>query len=128
MIYLASPYSHPDAEVRAERHRMACIAATRLIHAGRLAFSPIAHSHALVVEGQAPGDWAFWRRYDLEMLDLCKELYVLMLPGWRESVGVVAEIKHACERKMKIAYTDLWRGGEGWFVLTTTAPPPSRGE
>jgi len=34
MIYLASPYSHPDPAVRAERYRAACRATAALLLAG----------------------------------------------------------------------------------------------
>ena len=54
-------------------------------------FSPIVHGYALEVHG-LPGDWEFWQGYDRLMLSRCDELAVLCLPGWRESVGVRAEI------------------------------------
>lgn len=57
-------------------------------------FSPIAHSHPLVAYG-LPGDWKFWERYDRAHLERSDLLAVLMLPGWRESVGVAAEIEIA---------------------------------
>ena len=51
MIYLASPYSHPDAVVREQRFRDVCLAAARLIRAGQIVFSPIAHSHPIASGG-----------------------------------------------------------------------------
>ena len=55
MIYLASPYTHHDPEVRLERYRAVCRAAAGLIRQGRVVFSPIAHSHAITEHG-LPGD------------------------------------------------------------------------
>lgn len=96
IAYLASPYSHPDLDIREERYRAACRAAAALLLAGRPVFSPIAHSHPLVDYG-LPADWSFWRRHDRELLARCDEVLVLMLAGWRESVGVREEIRIARE-------------------------------
>ena len=94
LVYLASPYSHPDPIVRDERYRAVCQAVAAMLFAGQSVFSPIVYSHSLVAYG-APTDWLFWERYDREMLSRCDRLVVLMLPGWRESVGVQAEIQIA---------------------------------
>jgi hypothetical protein len=67
MIYLASPYSHPDAEVRERRFDAACRAAAALICQGKTIFSPIAHSHAICRYG-VPLDWRFWQRHDRRYL------------------------------------------------------------
>jgi len=94
MIYLASPYSHPDAAVVERRFEAACQAAAALIRQGKTVFSPIAHSHSICRYG-LPGDWRFWQRQDLEYLDACDEVVVLKLEGWQESRGVQAEIAAA---------------------------------
>jgi hypothetical protein len=91
LIYLASPYSHPDPAVREARWRVACRAAAQMMRRGELVFSPIAHSHSMCEVG-LPGDWAFWREFDQRMIAVCDELRVLMLDGWRESAGVSAEV------------------------------------
>ena len=44
-----------------------------------------------------PLDWGFWQRHDHRHLEACDEVVVLMLDGWRESVGVQAEIAIARE-------------------------------
>ena len=94
MLYLATPYSHPDPAVREQRFRAACAAAADLIRAGHIVFCPIAHSHPLVEYG-LPTDWAYWERSARAFLERCDEMVVLMLDGWEESVGVRAEIRIA---------------------------------
>ena len=94
MIYLASPYTHPDSGVRQQRFEAACRAAAALIRQGKTVFSPVAHSHPICRFG-LPGDWGFWERHDLEHLAVCDEVVVLKLDGWRESVGVQAEVAQA---------------------------------
>ena len=91
MIYLASPYSHPDAAVRQQRFEAACRAAAELIRQGYVVFSPIAHSHGIAQHG-LPLDWGYWERHDRRLLAACDELWVLSLDGWHESRGVQAEI------------------------------------
>jgi nucleoside 2-deoxyribosyltransferase len=103
MIYLASPYSHVDPAVREQRFCAACQAAVALLHAGRVVFSPIAHSHPLAQHG-LPGNWHFWERYDRAFLERCDEVLVLMLDGWEESVGVQAEIRIARELGKPVRY------------------------
>jgi hypothetical protein len=91
MIYLASPYTHPDPAVREQRFDAACVVAALLLREGHLVFSPIAHSHPLMRFG-LPIEWDFWSRYDSCHLERCDEVLVLMLDGWEESRGVQAEI------------------------------------
>jgi hypothetical protein len=108
MIYLASPYSHPDPAVREKRFRDACRAAVALMQTGHAVFSPIAHSHPLVEHG-LPTDWSFWERHDREHLARCDEVVVLMLDGWQESIGVREEIRIARELGKPVRYVDIAR-------------------
>jgi Domain of unknown function (DUF1937) len=100
MIYLASPYSHPDPAVRDQRYVAACRATVRLLLAGKSVFSPIVHGHPLVQLGLS-GDWLFWARHDQWHLSRCDEVLVLAIPGWDESEGVQAEI-HLAQRLGKV--------------------------
>jgi hypothetical protein len=108
MIYLASPYSHPDIVVRERRFRDVCHAAVDLIKAGHEVFSPIAHSHALVEHG-LPTHWSFWETHDRHHLAHCDEVVVLMLEGWYTSVGVQAELRLAKELNKPIRYLEFDR-------------------
>lgn len=105
MIYLASPYSHPDPAVREHRYRAASQATAALLHADLVVFSPIAHSHALVEYG-LPTGWAFWEHFDRAHLERCDLLVVLMLEGWKTSVGVQAEIGLAREMGKPVSYLE----------------------
>ena len=96
MIYLASPFSHPDAGVRQQRFEAACRAAAALIRQGKTVFAPIAHSYGICAHG-IPHDWQFWQRHDRRYLEVCDEVVVLMLDGWQESVGIQAEVAIARE-------------------------------
>lgn len=103
MIYLASPYTHSNVHVREWRFREACRAAAALLRAGVTVFSPIAHSHPIAHFGM-PTSWEFWSQVDREYLSRCDVLAVLTLPGWRESVGVQAEIRLARELGLPVVF------------------------
>ncbi len=103
MIYLASPYSHPDPAVRATRYQQACWHAVRLMREGRLVYSPIVHSHPLGELG-LPSDWPFWAEHNRDMLGVSSRLVVLALDGWDESVGVAAEIEIARELGLPVEF------------------------
>jgi len=105
MIYLASPYSHPDPNVRERRFWAACYAAAELLEDGEIVFSPIAHGHAIGTCG-LPEDWRYWQRYDCEYLSRCDEVVVLRLENWHTSKGVRAEIRLAQKLGIPVRYID----------------------
>ena len=105
MIYLAGPYSHPDALVREARFDAACRATADLVHAGRVVFSPIVHGHPLVRFG-LPTDWSFWQWFNTEHLRRCDEMLVLQIDGWQESEGVRAEIELARAMGKRVSHRE----------------------
>lgn len=105
MIYLASPYTHPDPAIQEERFRAVCAYAATMMRQGLRVFSPIAHTHHIALCG-LPGGWEFWEAYDRDMIARCDEVAVLCLPGWEESTGVRAEIAIAAELGLPVRYLD----------------------
>jgi len=107
MVYLASPYSHPDPKVVQERFEAITRIAAEITAQGITAYSPITYGHTLwEFKKDIPTDWRFWIDICFEFLDLSQELWVVCLPGWDQSIGVKAEIERAIERGMKIVYLD----------------------
>jgi hypothetical protein len=108
LIYLACPYSHPEAEVRLKRFNAVNRLAARLMRAGVLIFSPISHTHPIAEHG-LPKGWDFWGRYDRRMLGICDELLVYCLDGWDTSVGVAAEVEaaNAAGKRVRFHYPEL---------------------
>jgi nucleoside 2-deoxyribosyltransferase len=98
-IYLASPYSHPDHQVREHRYRAACRKAAEYASKGIAIFAPIVHSHPLVPYMAAEDCMNFdlWMKLDLPLLKDADELHVLCIDGWRTSRGVTREIDFATE-------------------------------
>lgn len=97
LIYLASPYSHPDPQVMEHRYEQAVLATAILLHKGHLVFSPITHSHDMskVYPELVGTRWENWQLLDSTLIHRMDELWVLCIDGWRESVGVQAEIQLA---------------------------------
>lgn len=106
LIYLATPYNHPDPEVRADRFRTACRIAAALMREGVLLFCPIAHTHPIAEDGELPKGWDYWRAYDRKMLSGCAELWIAMMDGWEQSEGIRGEIEIAQELGIPIVRFD----------------------
>jgi hypothetical protein len=105
LSYLCSPYTHRDPEVMLARFEHAAKATGWLIKDQAWnVFSPIVHSHPLAVIGGLSGKWDFWERIDREYLSLSERVVVLTLPGWRESVGVTAELEFSRKIQRPIWY------------------------
>ncbi|HUT91921.1 MAG TPA: DUF1937 family protein [Thermoguttaceae bacterium] len=112
MIYLSSPYTHPDPAICEQRFRAVCQVAAEMLRAGKLVFSPIAHSHP-IEHGGAPSTWEFWKALDLEMVTKSDEVVVLKLPGWDRSQGVQAEVAWARALGKPVTYVEAGDGDPG---------------
>jgi hypothetical protein len=109
MIYLASPYSHPDYAVRHARYEEARrhVVSHSLSHTGptdEFLFSPIVYGHQIAAEHNLRFDAKYWERFNVSLLRACTALHVLCLPGWEESNGVAAEITLADILFMEVQY------------------------
>lgn len=91
MIYLASPYSHADENVRRRRFDAACRAAAHLMEQGEIVFSPIAHAHHIEGAMSAPRDTGWWLWQNGPLMKACNRLVILKLAGWDISAGIAVE-------------------------------------
>lgn len=107
MIYLASPYSHPDPAVEHSRYDQACKAAAHFIKRGYPVISPIAHSHVLHVTYGCGGDWETWAEIDRALVAASDEMWVLKLDGWKDSVGIWKEIDLAEGLGITVKYVEM---------------------
>lgn len=102
MIYLASPYSHPDPLIMKTRFLLAEQCTAALLQRKDWVYSPIVHCHELASKYNLPTDFVYWQEYNVAMLRRCEELFILAIPGWRESKGVTAELTVAQMLNMPI--------------------------
>ena len=104
-VYLAAPYSHKDFAIRERRYLYTTQAANRLIRQGLLVFSPVTHGHVIARLGGLDGEFAFWEEHCLSFLrHWAQALYVLTLPGWKESIGVAAELAEADNLGLPVSF------------------------
>lgn len=104
LVYLATPYSHPDRSVRVKRFDQVNAVAAKLMRDGLHIYSPISHTHPIAEAGDLPLSFDFWEKYDTAILSTCCKLLVLMLEGWQQSKGVTAEIGIAQKLNLPIVY------------------------
>lgn len=93
--YLASPYTHKDKFVRADRYRAALKATQDLMVAGEVVFCPVAYGHSLESKLHVSFPYDYWVRWSRAMLAGASRLYVLTIPGWAASKGVEIEVRLA---------------------------------
>src|ERR1700704_5407942 len=107
LYYLASPYSlYPGG--KQEAFELVCKKAAELMVLGHLVFCPIAHSHPIEQLGMKEthsGD--FWLKQDFAILKHCDELLVYMMPGWKQSTGLAAELKFAEFNNIPITFLEF---------------------
>lgn len=103
-VYIGSPYSHPDADVRQQRYHAAACYLHKCLVVKKWAYSPIVHCHYLSVEFGLPPEAEFWREYDFTMLARAHTFEILCIGGWRESVGLEAERLEAERLGIPVVY------------------------
>lgn len=112
LIYLAAPYSDPDAAVCEKRVVQASRAAALLMSRyGLVVFSPITHGHSVAphLPVKLAVSHEFWMAQCLPVLAKCDELFVLRLPGWDRSAGVKHEWDFAIRNNLPIRTVDFFR-------------------
>lgn len=94
MIYLASPYSSPEPEVRSKRYwdTVKAVAALTPRHPSHFIYSPIVHHHVVALESNLPKDALYWQQVNKIALYKADQLWILRLTGWHVSKGVVMEL------------------------------------
>ena len=101
--YLASPYSHPNPMIVEHRFKEVAYMAAQLMARGDHVFSPIAMCHPMAVSSCAlPGDFEFWRDFDINMIERCDYLTIMPLSGWTGSKGIKLEVGIAQDFKKLI--------------------------
>lgn len=91
LIYIASPYTHPDMLVRALRYEGARLYAETQLLLGNAAFSPIVYGKQM--EATLGYHFEAWANLNDKMIHACEHFHVLCIAGWEESRGIAHEIK-----------------------------------
>lgn len=107
-VYVCSPFSHKFKKVMRDREKEINRIAAELIYKYKVAlFLPITQSAPLErIIPALGGSFEKWRDIDLEWVKTCDELWVVMMEGWKDSIGVTAEIEYARELKKDVRFID----------------------
>jgi len=92
MIYLATPYTHPDPSIQEIRYEKACELTSIIATCSVPCYSPIAFWHPIAQRYNLPGGFEFWRDQDAAAMRGCSELWAVKLEGWARSRGVAHEM------------------------------------
>lgn len=113
MIYLCSVYSlnaktdsDKDKKIREERYLRVMEKTNELLKGGLCVFSPIVHCHPMSNIYGLPKDFSFWEKLDKAYINACDVVWVLMMKGWEDSVGITAEIEYAKSIGKTVIYID----------------------
>lgn len=106
MIYLASPYSHPDPAIREARYLAAGRFVAQELWLGLPIFSPICYAHHMAIEHGLPLDADSWRPFNEWMISKSFQMWVLRIDGWKESHGVTMEIELANQLQLPVLFKD----------------------
>ena len=103
-VFVISPYTDDDQNVVCDRVAAAERYLASLTMEDVVAYSTIAAMHHLTVKFSLPNDYEYWKDHCHKMISSAKEVYVLCLDGWENSVGVQDELSIARELNKKITY------------------------
>jgi hypothetical protein len=104
MLYLASPYSHPDEQRRFRRFLAAREYVWQRMGQGELIFSPIVYAHQFDRDFQAPFDHTPWIPMNKWYIENCRFIEVLKLRDWEQSEGIKQEIALARSINKHVVY------------------------
>lgn len=105
MIYVASPFSHPDKRVKFNRvcETARLMAKLQPQHEEPL-YSPILHWYMASRLCALPDDAAYWESLNTQLIKASSAVIVLTIAGWKSSIGVKQEIALAKELQLPIHY------------------------
>ena len=115
LYYVASPYTAPTTISKREQHRMMVkryqditrLGAKLILDYDLDLVLPITTSKVLREFEPALGTrWDYWAKTDTNLVKHCDALIVVQMDGWKESVGVQAEIDVAKLENKLIYYLD----------------------
>lgn len=106
IIFISSPYSHSDDNVRIQNYKKVCQFVAELTYQGNVVMSPIVYGHTLLHYKEMPSDWQFWKNFCLTFLDKCDEVIVYKMEGWDRSRGVAEEIEYAKSKNIPIKFVE----------------------
>ena len=104
MIYFASPFTDPDQQVERQRYISVRNATAHLLSCNYPVFSPIVYGYEMHIHNGLSGSMEFWKEFNASMLRRSTVMYVLMLPGYEQSTGILWEAQQCYKFEIPIRY------------------------
>jgi hypothetical protein len=105
LVYLASPYSHPDEKVRERRYDEVLRIMLLVMQKGFAVYCPIVQIHHVCkLRNPKEFQFSYFEQSDKLLLGRCDRLIICEMEGWQSSVGVTEEFRFAREIGLKIYY------------------------
>lgn len=95
IIYLASPYTSRDFNIRQMRYEQVKEKTALLLKQGFNVFSPIVYTHPMATEYAFNDTSEYWLTIVLPYLKRCDQMWIYMMPGWQDSHGIAVEVETA---------------------------------
>jgi|ERR1044071_3741682 hypothetical protein len=108
LIYLASPYTHPNKKIMKTRWIKVCKLSAKLLKKGIHNICPIASSEPIARYGHLYSTlWKDWEALDTNYLKRCDEIYISVLDReWYKSIGMRAELEYALANNIPARLVD----------------------
>lgn len=100
ILYLSAPYTDPDPARMAHRAELIAHATALLMEERHIVFSPVTHGAGVAPYLSGEKSHAWWMEQCRGLFDVLATrrdfvVWVLPLPGWQQSRGVVMEMSWA---------------------------------
>ncbi len=114
VVYLASPYTGVDQKQEAYRYEMSIYYAAEVMKIFDVTpLSSVVYCHPINrLLGAGNGGFDFWGSFSVGMMASCEELWVMDVPGARQSTAILAEISYAQEAKKPVKFLTFNKEGE----------------
>lgn len=99
-IYVATPYTHANPDVVAQRYDAAMDFVAWLLNNSPtvVPFSPILYCHPMAKVHKLPTDADYWWDFNRTIIDRSEGVYLLKMEGWELSYGIKKELEY-CKRQ-----------------------------
>ena len=104
--YIAGPYTSSNEETVKYRVRQTSKYAAHLASQGFAVYSPVLTWHYIVKDWRLPTDAVYWEYSNSQFLRSAKEIWVLTLEGWQQSIGTIRELIIANHMRIPVKFVD----------------------
>jgi hypothetical protein len=78
----------------------------QLLHEDHVVFSPLTHSHSLCLQGDLAYEFDYYKNQIKAFIKWCDDLFLICLPGYKESRGVNYELGLADAWKKDVVFIE----------------------